>query len=140
MKLFKWLGSLIVIYVLFVVIFEGGYLGIMQPSFEERGIPMLVLTTNDEHGDADSSMLARFETNGKLYVSAHHWTRGWYRRAITNPAVQVEIDGMKSRRVAIPVLGQEFDEISAAYKLPLPARFLMGFPPPRDILRLDPAD
>ena len=140
MNLLKWLGGLIGIYVIFVIIFEAGYLGAMQPSFEEGGIPMLLLTVTAEHGNADTKMLARFDTKGKLYVSAHHWTRGWYGRAVTNPDVSVEIGGVKSQRVAIPVTGQEFEEVAAAYKLPIQVRFLMGFPPPRNILRLDPAD
>ncbi|SVB55191.1 uncharacterized protein METZ01_LOCUS208045, partial [marine metagenome] len=85
----------------------------------------------------ETKMLARFETEGKLYVSAHHWTRGWYNRAVSNPEVQVEIDGIPSQRMAILVTGKEFEEVAAAYEIPLRARFLMGFPPPRDILRLD---
>lgn len=80
MKILKWLGGLIAVYVVLVVVFEAGYLGMMQPSFEEGGIPMLVLTVTDE----------------------------------------------------------EFDAIATAYKIPFVARLLMGFPPPRDILRLDP--
>jgi hypothetical protein len=138
MKVLKWLGGLIAIYIVFVVIFEAGYLGMMQPSFEEGGIPMLILTTKDETGEEVSKMLARFETEeGKLYVSAHHWTRGWYRRAVVNPKVVVEIDGTKTRRIAVPVVDEEFDGVAVAYKIPLGARFLMGFPPSRDILRLD---
>jgi len=137
MRVLKWLGALIAIYLVFVVIFEAGYLGLMQPSFEEGGIPMLILTTTDETGEKVSKMLARFETEDKLYVSAHHWTRGWYRRAVANPEVLVEIDGSKTHRIAVPVLDEEFDGVAAAYKIPLRARFLMGFPPPRDILRLD---
>lgn len=137
MRIIKWLGGLLAVYVVFVVIFEAGYLGMMQPSFEEGGIPMLLLTTTDEKGEEVSKMLARFETEEKLYVSAHHWTRGWYHQAVANPEVLVEIDGSETQRIAVPVAGEEFDEVAAAYKLPLMARFLMGFPPPRDILRLD---
>lgn len=60
MRILKWLGGLLAIYVVFVVIFEAGYLGMMQPSFEEGGIPMLLLTTTDERGEEVSKMLARF--------------------------------------------------------------------------------
>ena len=137
MGVLKWLGGLVAVYLVFVVIFEAGYLGMMQPSFEEGGIPMLVLTTTDETGEEVSKMLARFETEDKLYVSAHHWTRGWYRRAVANPEVRVEIDGAITQRIAVPVVDEEFDAVAAAYRIPLGVRFLMGFPPPRDILRLD---
>ena len=56
-----------------------------------------------------------------------------------NPDVLVEIDGVESDFVAVPVEGEEFERIAAEYPLPLPIRFLMGFPPQREILRLDPA-
>ena len=45
MKALKWMGGVLGFYVLFVMVFEIGYLGYTQPSFEESGIPMLVLTT-----------------------------------------------------------------------------------------------
>jgi hypothetical protein len=38
-----------------------------------------------------------------------------------------------------PVEGEEFERVAAEHPLPLPALFLMEFPSPRDILRLDPA-
>lgn len=136
MKLLKWLGGTVAAYVLFVVLFEAGYLGAYQPSFAERGIPMLVLTTTDASGDTQDRMLARFEKDGRLYVSAHHWTRGWYKRALEQPQVQVQIDGVISDYVAVPVEGVEFQQVAAAYPLPFVVRFLMGFPPSRDILRL----
>jgi hypothetical protein len=138
MKLIKGLGVLIGVYVVFVVVFEAGYLGALQPSFEENGIPMLVLTTTAEDGESRDRMLARFETDDGLYVSAHHWPRGWYRRALDNPNVRVEIDGVVADHIAVPVEGAEFDRVAADYPLPFFVRFLMGFPPERDILRLDP--
>ena len=137
MKMLKWLGSLIAFYVVFVVAFEAGYLGMYQPSFEEGGIPMLVLTTTDDSGVSRDRMLARFETDGKLYVSAHHWTRGWYKRALLNPNVRIEVDGVVSDYKAIPVDGEEFEQVATKHPLPFVVRFLMGFPPPRDILRMD---
>lgn len=138
MKILKWLGSIIAVYVVFVIAFEAGYLGAYQPSFEEAGIPMLVLTTIDESGEAHDRMLARFETDGKLYVSAHHWPRSWYGRALRNPEVRVEIDGIVTDAIASPVAGEEFERVAAEYPLPFTVRFLMGFPPEREILRLDP--
>ena len=138
MKFAKWLGVIAVIYVAFVVLFETVYLGMYQPSFESSGIPMLVITTTDASGEAQSRRLASFRTDYGLYVSAHHWPRGWYKRAIQYPNVRVEIDGIESDYLAVAVVGQEFEKVSADYPLPLFVRFLMGFPPERNILRLDP--
>jgi hypothetical protein len=138
MRVAKWLGVVFGVYVGLVIIFETLYLGLYQPSFEESGIPMLLLTTTDADGETNDRMLARFETDGKIYLSAHHWPRGWYHRARNNPAVQAEIDGITSSYTAVPISGAEFARVAADHPLPLPVRFLMGFPPPRDILRLDP--
>lgn len=138
MKLLKRLGTVLGIYIGFVVAFETGYLGMYQPSFEESGIPMLLLTTTDADGEANSRMLARFETDEKIYVSAHHWTRGWYHRARSNPQVQATIDGNDAAYIAVPITGDEFDRVATEHPLSFPVLFLMGFPPQRDILRLDP--
>ena len=138
MRALKWFGVLLAAYVAFVVVFEAVYLRMFQPSFESAGIPMLVITSTDENGKTLSLRLARFETDGKLYVSAHHWTQGWYRRAVRYPNVKVEIDGVISDYIAVPVDGEEYERVVAEYPIPLTARFLMGFPPSRNILRLDP--
>ena len=139
MKVLKWVGVLVAVYVGFVVAFETLYLGWYQPKLASTGIPMLVITTMDDSGVSHERRLARFETDGKLYVSAHHWPRGWYGRALENPNLRVEIDGAAADYIAVPVEGEEFERVAAEHPLPLPILFLMGFPPPRDILRLDPA-
>jgi hypothetical protein len=41
--------------------------------------------------------------------------------------------------VAVPVEGAEFDQVAEAFRIGFIPRMVMGFPPPRDILRLDPA-
>jgi len=138
MKVLKWVGAIVAVYAGFVVAFEILYLGWYQPKLESTGIPMLVITTTDDSGVSRARRLARFETDGKLYVSAHHWPRAWYSRAIENPNVRVEIDGAESDYVAVPVEGEEFERVAAEHPVPIPIRFLMGFPPPREILRLDP--
>ena len=58
MKIVKWLGGILGLYALLVAIFEIGYLGYTQPSFEDSGIPMLVLTTTTEAGERKDTMLA----------------------------------------------------------------------------------
>jgi len=153
-KVFKWLGIVAVVYVIFVLLFESVFLGMYQPSFEDPdgcsnadgqnppgrdcGIPMIVITTTDDKGESNNTMVARFITEGKLYVSAHHWTRGWYKAALKNPNVRGEIQGNVEDYIAVSVEGEEFGLVAAGFPLPFPARFLMGFPPPRQILRLDP--
>ncbi|HAJ75576.1 MAG TPA: hypothetical protein DCM64_03885 [Gammaproteobacteria bacterium] len=137
-KLLKWVGSIIGIYVVFVLIFESVYLGYFQPSFEEGGIPMLDITTTDAVGNLTKRRLAWFEsTEGQVYVSAHHWTCGWYHELVAKPEVSVEIGGVTADYTAAIVTGSEFDRVATDYSLPFVARFLMGFPPERDIVRLD---
>ena len=156
MKALKWLGSIVLVYVIFVLLFESVFLGYYQPSFEdpggcsimegqktmgrECGIPMIVITTKDDKGESNSTMVARFRTDGKLYVSAHHWTRGWYKKALKNPNVKGEIQGKVKDYLAVIVEGEEFELVSSEHPLPLPVKFLMGFPPKRQILRLDPLE
>ena len=59
-------------------------------------------------------------------------------RALANPNVSVLVNGAKTDRVAVPVTGAEHAAVDAAHPLPLPFRFVTGFPP-RYFLRLDPA-
>ncbi len=139
MKVLKWAGIIVAVYVGFVVAFETLYLGLYQPKLGSTGIPMLVITTTDDSGVSRERRLARLETDGKLYVSAHHWPRGWHSRALENPNVRVGINGIVTDYLAVPVEGEEFERVAAEHPLPLQILFLMGFPPPRDILRLDPA-
>ncbi len=53
--------------------------------------------------------------------------------------MRVEIDGVVADYIVVAMEGEEFERVAAQHPLPLPILFLMGFPPPRDILRLDPA-
>lgn len=138
MKVLKWLGILFGIYAVFVLLFEFVYLGYLQPSFEESGIPMLDITTTTGAGDTRVRKLAKFESdNGNLYISAHHWPRGWYHELIASPEVVVTIDGVARNYVAVAVKGEEFDLIDAEFPLGFVVNFMMGFPPERDIVRLD---
>ena len=138
MRILKWLGILFAVYVGFVVLFETVYLRMMQPTLESTGIPMLVITSTDEDGNALSIRVARLEIDDKLYVSAHHWTQSWYHRAVKYPNVQIEIDGVVADYTAVPVDGEEYEMVVTRVPIPLAAQFMMGFPPMRNILRLDP--
>ena len=140
MKIITWVRGIAAVYVVFVLLFEFVYLGVYQPSFEEAGIPMIDITTTNSSGEAKVRRLARFETDDKLYLSAHHWPRGWYGQALSNREIRAEIDGVTSDYVAVVVAGEEFERVSAEHPLGFVVMFLMGFPPERDILRLDPRD
>jgi hypothetical protein len=101
-KLLRWIGGIVGLYVVFVVIFESVYLGHLQPSFEEGGIPMLDIVTTDDAGQPNKRRLARLQSSsGPMYVSAHHWTRGWYHELVAHPEVRVErrqVCGLRRRR------------------------------------------
>jgi uncharacterized pyridoxamine 5'-phosphate oxidase family protein len=139
MKVLKWVGVILGVYVAFVVAFETLFLGLYQPKLEGTGLPMLVITTTDDSGVSRERRLAQFDTDEKIYVSAHHWTRGWYRQALENPDVRAEIDGVVADYLAVPVEGEEFERVASENPIPFRFMFLMGFPPEREILRLDPA-
>ena len=136
MKVVKWILITAVAYLGLVILFET-WLGVFQPTLERSEIPMLVITTTDESGASRDRRLARWESGGRLYVSAHHWPRAWYRQALENPKVRVTIGGVGGDYIAVPVEGEEHAQLVAEWPIPLRMRFLMGFAP-RNVLRLDP--
>ena len=95
-----------------------------------------MITTKDA-GESSDTVVAGAESAGRLYVSANHWPRGWYQRAVANPEVEIVRGGEKTARHAVPVTGAERDQIARDYPLPVWIRLLTGFPP-RSFLRLDP--
>ena len=134
MKAVKRIALLILVYVGIIVAFES-LLGFFQPAGEGT----LVITTSDADGTPHDRVLARLESNGQLFVAANHWPRGWYKRTIENPRVQVTLDGMKGAYIAVPVTDEEHDRVNGEHSLGLVFRFLTGFPP-RHLVRLDPQE
>ncbi len=120
------------VYVGIVIAFES-LLGYFQP--ENQGT--LVITTTGEDGTPNDRVLARLESNGQLYVSANHWPRAWYNRALENPNVQVTLDGEKGNYLAVPVTEEEHDRVNGENSHGMMFRILTGFPP-RYFVRLDP--
>jgi hypothetical protein len=132
MKAVKWIVIALVVYVGIVVLFES-LIGYFQPADEST----LVITTTDEDGEASDRVVSRLESGGKLYVAANHWPRAWYEQALENPNVAVDVNGASGPYVAVPVTGAEHDRVNEEHALPIPFRFVTGFPP-RYFLRLDP--
>ena len=138
MKLLKLIAYIFFGYVLLVFFFEAVFLGLLQPTIESERLKNLVMTTTDSTGHPDPRKITYVVVDGGIYVSAHHWPRAWYHQAIKDPNVVVDLKGYKSDYLAVPVAGREFQSVSEAFPLPFVVRFLMGFPPQRNILRLDP--
>ncbi|MDP6376362.1 MAG: pyridoxamine 5'-phosphate oxidase family protein [Pseudomonadales bacterium] len=132
MKSLKILAYLLVGYVAIVVVFES-LLGYFQPA----GQGTIVVTTTDDDGAAHSRVVARMESDGKLYVAANHWPRAWFRQALERPDVSVTVDGETRAYLAVSVDGAEHERVDAAGPLGFGFRVLTGFPP-RYFLRLDP--
>ena len=134
---------------MWIAILLGTYLGVVL-AFEllvvtmgarqaSRGVQpgedWIVITTSNANGSAEV-VVAGVESDGHLYVCANHWPRGWYRRVVENPDVDVTRAGERLAYRAVPVTGAERERIARDYPLPFAIRFLTGFPP-RSFLRLD---
>ena len=132
MKFAKIAAILVLIYVGMVVAFES-LIGYFQPA----GDTTLVISTLDEDKNANDRVLSRLESDGKLYVAANHWPRGWYNQALENPEVEITLDGEKAAYLAVAVTGAEHERLDTEYRLGPVVRVLTGFPP-RYFLRLDP--
>ncbi len=132
MKAVKLIANLFLVYVGIIVAFES-LLGYFQPT--DQGT--LVITTTAEDGTTNDRVLARLESNGRLYVAANHWPRAWYNQALENPSVQVALDGEKEGYLAIPVTDEEPDRVNSENSTGITFRILTGFAP-RYFVRLDP--
>lgn len=136
-KTMKWsllgLGALVVIYVAWVVNFEVN-LGRNQP----QGRTSLVIATFNADNERHERVLSLREVNGKPYVAANHWPRSWYKQALENPNVEVQMPGTEefAPYLAVPLEGAEDALLREEYSLSFRARAQMGFPP-RYFLRLD---
>ena len=128
----KFVAIVVLLYLGIVVAFES-MIGFIQPA----GGSTLVLRTFDPDGTPHDRVVSRLETDGKIYVSANHWPRAWYRRALRNPDVQATIDGTKGNYRAVPVTGAEHERVEREHPHGLAFRIVTGFPP-RYFVRLDP--
>ena len=132
MKAVKIAAIVALVYVGIVTAFES-MVGWMQPTPDST----LVITTFDADGSPHDRVVSRVDSGGQLYVSANHWPRAWYRRALANPDVLATIDGQKRNYRAAPIDGEQADRIDAEHPHPAWFRFVTGYPP-RKFVRLDP--
>ena len=139
MKPLEILAIVLASYLGIVVAFEA-LVVVMGKRQAEHGVgaaeKYLVITTTDASGSRDT-VIGSVDVDGKTYVAANHWPRGWYDRAVAHPDVEVTRAGQRAPYRAVAVGGDERDRVAQAYRLPFVVRFLSGFPP-RAYLRLDP--
>lgn len=106
-------------------------------SFQPTVGDVIVLATTDADGVRHERVLSPIDDGGRLYISANHWPRAWYRRALANPEVQVRRDGATSDYLAVGIDGEELAGLRERAAHPFLVRLGMGFAP-RKFLRLDP--
>jgi len=141
-KIVRRLALVILAYVGVVVGFEL-YLGLAQPSFNADFVKQwdapVVITTIGEDGLPQDRFVVPMRSDGHLYVSANHWPRSWYRRALENPKVQITSDGETKDYLAVPIpaASEDQDRLERAHPHPAWFRFLTGYPP-RRFVRLEP--
>ena len=123
---------LVVGYAGLVVAFES-LLGYFQPGAGSS----LVITTIEADGTAHDRVVQRLDSDGRLYVSANHWPRAWYRRALEHPNVRVTLEGDTGDYRVVPVTGSEHERVDTEHAHGIVFRVMTGFPP-RRIVRLDP--
>ncbi|MCC6767044.1 MAG: hypothetical protein IT293_20500 [Deltaproteobacteria bacterium] len=128
----KTIVFLVLVYVAIVAAFES-LIGFIQPA----GDATLILTTFEPDGTAHDRVLARLDTDGKVYASANHWPRAWYRRALANPDVQATLDGRTGPYHVVSVAGAEAERVEREHPHSMWFRIVTGFPP-RHFVRLDP--
>ena len=132
MKFVKITLLLVLGYASTVALFEA-WLGYSQPA----GQTTLTIITTDIDGVEHQRVLSRLDNDGKIYVSANHWPRRWYKQALARPEITVKLAKATQLVRAAPVEGAEHDRLLQGHNHGLGFRILTGFPP-RYFLRLDP--
>jgi hypothetical protein len=74
-------------------------IGKFQPQMERTAM----LRTFDQSGQAKETVLSLLDDNGQLWVESGHWFRGWYRRAVAYPDVELVRDGEARPYRAVPM-------------------------------------
>lgn len=105
---------------------------------ENLGGQTIVLTTFDAEDQPHERVITPIERDGQLIVSANHWPRAWYERALANPDVKVRRSGETETRSyrAVPVSEAEREYLLDNSGFPKLAYLFTGFAP-RQFLRLE---
>jgi hypothetical protein len=98
MKLFRIAAIVVAAYVLLGLALDA-MIGYFQPQSDRTA----VLRTFDETGAAHDTVLGLLDDGGTLWVESGHWFRGWYRRLLRNPDVELIRGGEARPYRAVPV-------------------------------------
>ena len=112
--------------------------------FQPRSADSVVLRTLDANGQPHDTALGAREIDGQVWLVSGQWFRGWYRRALANPDVELTRNGAVTAYRAIPVDTREaVDAVTRLDRERTGAGYWFGrgvlalFAPYR-LLRLDP--
>ena len=97
MKLVRALAILVVTYVALGLLADAA-IGWFQP----QGGNTAVLRTFDAGGAPRDTVLGLLDDHGQLWVESGHWFRGWYRRVVANPDVELVRGGQTAPYRATP--------------------------------------
>jgi hypothetical protein len=97
MKIVRTLAILFGIYVLLGLSLDAA-IGYLQP--QRQGT--VVLRTFDPSGGSKDTVLGLRDDNGQLWVESGHWFRGWYKRVLANPNVELVRGGKAEPYHAVP--------------------------------------
>src|SRR5262245_37712947 len=71
--------------------------------FQPQAGSTAVLRTFDGAGTPRDTVLALHDDAGTLWVESGHWFRGWYRRAVANPDVELIRGADVGKYRAVPI-------------------------------------
>jgi len=98
MKLVRVLAMLLALYVGLGLLADAA-IGWFQP----QGGNTAVLRTFDASGGSKDTVLGLLDDRGQLWVESGHWFRGWYRRVVANPDVELVRGGQAAPYRATPL-------------------------------------
>src|SRR2546427_5278525 len=84
MKIVRTIAIAVVVYIALGLTFDA-VIGRFQPQMERTA----VLRTFDASGQPRETVVSLLDDGGQLWVESGHWFRGWYRRAVAHPSVEV---------------------------------------------------
>ncbi len=98
MKIIRIVAIVFGVYVALGLIIDGA-IGYFQPQSGTTA----VLCSFDASGQSKNTVLGLLDDDGQLWVESGHWFRGWYKRVLANPEVELVRDGESAPYRAVPV-------------------------------------